>query len=100
VERESGNRALAFSLSWLERPGNLSAEKLRRLTGRYSSKWQEELDVFLSEEERKSRINALVGIRNDVAHGKNQGVSRKQAHDYYDLAQEMVEWFLKRFDPL
>jgi hypothetical protein len=99
VETESRNRAMTYGLSWLERPGNPRAKNLTRLVGRYSTEWEDELVGFLSKEERRARINALVGIRNDIAHGKNQGVSRTQAHEYYDLANELIDWFLMRFDP-
>jgi hypothetical protein len=53
-----------------------------------------------TEDERRSRINALLGIRNDIAHGKNQGVSRTQAWQYFELVNNVLEWILTRLDPI
>lgn len=100
AEAEARGRALAHSLSWLEQPPNPRADRLLTLVGRFSAEWRDELDEFLEAEERKGRVNALIGIRNDVAHGRNQGVSRLQVYEYYELANELVDWFLERFDPL
>jgi hypothetical protein len=100
VEEEARNHALAFGLSWLKRPGNPRVDNLLQLVGRFNATWRKELEELLANDERDSRINALVGIRNDVAHGKNQGVSRAQAFEYYELADEVIDFFLERFDPV
>jgi hypothetical protein len=99
AEEEARNATLAFSLSWLDKPGNPRAKNLLRLTGRFSSRWRGELDDLLKADERGVRVNSLVGIRNDIAHGKNQGVSRAQAFEYYELVDEVIDFFLERFDP-
>lgn len=99
VERLSGNIATAFSLSWLERAPNPTAREIERLVGRFNPLWQAELGDYLAEEERRSRLNALVGIRNDVSHGKNQGVSRRQAQEYFALAIDVVTWIADHLEP-
>ena len=96
----AGGIALSFAQSWLERSTNPRAQEVIRLIGRFSTVWAEELKLFLSEDERYSRINALLGIRNDIAHGRNQGVSRGQAWDYYQLVCDILEWVLDRLDPV
>jgi hypothetical protein len=100
VEVQARENAVTYALSHLDKAPNPRAERLVQLVRRFSSEWADELDNFLSAEERRSRVNALMGIRNDVAHGKNQGVSRRQAYEYYSLVDEVVDWFLQRFDPL
>jgi hypothetical protein len=99
-EKMSGGPAKAFALSWLDRSSNPRAEELIRMIARFSPAWAEELRIFLSSDERAARINTLLGIRNDIAHGKNQGVSRSQAWDYYELTSEIVDWLLDKCDPL
>lgn len=89
-----------FSLSWLDRAPNPSSRELVRLANRFSVVWAEDLERFLGEEERGSRLNALIGIRNDIAHGKNQGVSLQQARDYFGLARDVVAWLAERLEPL
>jgi hypothetical protein len=100
VEGHSWGIGQNFALSWLERSKNPSADTLEAFIGRFSSAWRDDLVALLKEEERRSRINSLVGIRNDVAHGKNQGVSTGQAFDYYVLVVEIVDHFLDRLEPV
>lgn len=89
-----------FGLSWLERAGNPSAREVTKLIGRFSTQWEQEFTEFLADDERKSRLNALVGLRNEIAHGKNQGVSAQQAQGYFQLACEVVEWLAERLEPI
>jgi hypothetical protein len=99
-EARSSRECLRFGLSWLERAPNPRADEILKLVNRFDSSWSQELELLLAEDERRTRINSLLGIRNDIAHGKNQGVSSVQAWEYYRLAVEIVEWILDRFEPL
>ena len=96
----SSGEALRFGLSWIERPPNPRADEIIKLVSRFDSKWAQELEILLSEDERRTRVNSLLGIRNDIAHGKSQGVSKRQALEYYDLVVEIIDWVLDRFEPL
>ena len=98
-ESRSGAEALRFAHSWLERSPNPRKDEILKLVHRFNETWSDELVVILNQDEKGSRINALVGIRNDIAHGKNQGVSRRQAWEYFQLASEIVDWVLERFEP-
>ena len=98
-EGRAFGEGLRFAHSWLERAPNPRADEIVRLVNRFDAKWGEELERILSDEERYARVNALLGIRNDIAHGKNQGVSRRQVWEYYKLAEEIVDWILDRFEP-
>ena len=95
----SGREGLQFALSWLERAPNPRADEILRLVKRFDKDWANELETVLAEDERGTRINSLLGIRNDIAHGKNQGVSRRQAWEYFQLVGEIVQWLLERFEP-
>ena len=98
-ERMSGGTAKTFGLSWLERAPSPSSGEIVRFIRRFSNKWAAELKALLDDDQRGGRLNALVGIRNDVAHGKNQGVSVHQAQGYYDLAVEIIDWIADRLEP-
>jgi hypothetical protein len=87
-----------FAHSWLDRMPNLSADALTKLIKRFNSSWAAEFEEFLKFEERKSSLNALVGIRNGVAHGRQQGLSRERAWEYFDVAERVVEWLLDKFE--
>lgn len=99
-EARSSREALRFSLSWLERAPNPRSDEIVKLVNRFDSAWSQQLRDLLSEDERQTRVNSLLGIRNDIAHGKNQGVSKTQVWEYYQLAVELVDWVLDRFEPL
>ncbi len=98
-EQMSGGIGLDFALSWLERAPNPSSREIVRFVGRFSHRWATELEKILSTDQRSDRLNALVGIRNDIAHGKNQGVSAVQAFGYYELVVELVDWIADRLEP-
>lgn len=90
---------LNFSLSWLDRGPNPRADEIVRMVNRFDRTWANDLQSLLGDDDRGTRINSLLGIRNDIAHGKNQGVSRTQAWEYYSLVNEVITWLLERFDP-
>lgn len=98
-EANSGGTVQEFALSWLEKAPNPRVDALIGLVRRFSAKWATELEAFLDENEYGTRINALVGIRNDIAHGKNQGVSLIRAREYFDVARQVVGFLLARFEP-
>lgn len=89
----------SWALSWLERGPNPSRREVERFVRRFSTAWGDEIVLYLDEDQRGQRLNALVGIRNDIAHGKNQGVSAAQAYSYYEVVVEVVDWILDRFEP-
>lgn len=89
-----------FAVSWLDRTPNLNSDALVKLVRRFGSDSADQLQDFLSIEERASSLNALIGLRNDVAHGKQQGMSREQAWSYFELTEAIVEWLLDKFDPV
>ncbi|MEI2815394.1 MAG: HEPN domain-containing protein [Microthrixaceae bacterium] len=99
VEAHSYGIGQQFGLSWLERAPNPSKVEIVKFVGRFSSCWADELTALLKDDERGTRLNSLIGIRNDVAHGKNQGVSLMQARGYYELVREVIDWVADRLEP-
>jgi hypothetical protein len=94
--KNSWGELQSFAGSYLNRMPNLSADALVRLIERFSSRWAEELRAFLAVQERASSLNSLVGIRNGVAHGRQQGLSRERAWTYFEVAEAVIEWLLDR----
>ena len=89
-----------FAASWLDRMPNLSSDALVKLVRRFENNMADELEQFLAVEARGSEPNALIGLRNDIAHGRQQGMSREQAWSYLTLVENVVEWLLDKFDPI
>ncbi|WP_245871278.1 HEPN domain-containing protein [Asanoa hainanensis] len=95
--KNSWGFAQQFAHSWIDRMPNLNADALTKMVRRFNGVWAERLDGFLAEEERRTSLNSLVGIRNGVAHGKQQGLSRKRAWEYFEVVEAIVEWLLVCF---
>jgi hypothetical protein len=98
--KNSWGKVHQFATSWLDRIPNLSQPGLLKLIYRFSSQTGKDLEEFLSAEERGSSLNSLIGLRNDIAHGRNQGMSREQAWQYFSVVEAIVEWLLVNFDPV
>jgi HEPN superfamily RiboL-PSP-like protein len=96
----SGGQAQAFGLSWLERIRNPKAGEVVHFVERFDSDWACQLAEWLDNDERKSTLNALMRLRNDIAHGRSSGASASTFVDYYVVVYELVDWLLERFDPL
>lgn len=98
--QKSWGEGLHFTLSWLKKTPNPRSDEIIKFVQRFSEAWAAELAQLLAEEERGQSVNALLGIRNDVAHGKSQGVSRERALEYYAVADRIVDFLLDRFEPI
>ena len=91
---------LDFSLSFLEKAPNPRRDVIEAFVGRFSSQWSKDLQELMATDEIGNSINSLVGIRNDIAHGKSQGVSLRRAYDYYAVVQRVIDFLVLRFEPL
>jgi hypothetical protein len=98
--RMSGGAAQAFGLSWLERIRNPKAGEVVVFVGRFDENWANDLDDWFKTDERSSTLNALMRLRNDIAHGRSSGASGTTFHNYYVVVYDLVDWLLERFDPL
>ena len=66
---------------------------------RFSSEWAQELEKILADDERGNSLNALVGIRNQIAHGQSQGVSIQRLYDYRKTVDTVVDFLLGKDKP-
>jgi hypothetical protein len=98
-ERLSHVQARSFALSHLQRAPNPSAEKLETLVARFDVPLKERLSELLSRDERRARLNALVGIRNQIAHGVNQTTGLETAREYRTLCDEVVDLLVSGLEP-
>jgi RiboL-PSP-HEPN len=97
----SGGPVRAFATSWMERSRNPTPEALLVLTGRFDSVWSSDLQTFLeADDQRLAReISFLVDRRNRIAHGLSEGVGGRKALGLKDVACEVADWFIARFNP-
>lgn len=68
----------------------------------FDVQWAEELSEWLDEDEseRKNLVSGLVGARKKIAHGDGAGVSIRQAIEWAEVAIDLANWLVQKFDPL
>lgn len=99
LRRTSGGPAQTYGLSFLGRSFNPTSESVLQYVGRFSPEWKGELEVFLGEEERGQQLNALVGVRNQLAHGQSQSVGIERVKQYRKTVDQAIDILLEKFEP-
>ncbi|GAA2170524.1 MULTISPECIES: MAE_28990/MAE_18760 family HEPN-like nuclease [Glycomyces] len=98
-DKYSHKMANSFVNSHLSRMPNLNASALINLIQKFDVSISSDLERMISEDERRGRLNALVSIRNNLAHGLSSSVSPRQAAEYRILVEEIIDWLLVKFHP-
>jgi hypothetical protein len=99
-ETQSHGETKRFVLAKLEKGFNPKTERIIEFVEAFNLDWASELRLYLSKDLRDQNINALVGNRNSIAHGENQGVSRKRVIENIQLVYELIDWILEKFEPV
>lgn len=88
-----------FGLSFLDKSNNPTAEAVLKYVGRFDATWRTELEAHLADDERGQDLNALVGTRNQIAHGRSQGISIQRVKEHRANVDVLIDFLLDRFDP-
>lgn len=101
VRASAGGPVHSFARSWLDRSGNPAPDVLLRLTGRFDRAWATELGEILDADDERFRreLEFLVDRRNKIAHGFNESVGVAKALALKEVACEVSDWFVARFNP-
>ncbi len=100
VAAESRGRAASFADSYLDKSFNPKSDAIKAFVGRFDAGWLQQVETLLKESEREQTINALVGIRNQIAHGGNQGISIERVKEYERVVMLLLDCIVDLFDPL
>jgi hypothetical protein len=93
--------ARQFGLSQLQRSSqNPKDEVILRFVKRFNDSWAYDLADWFETDDRGGTVNALVGIRNGIAHGTSFSGSRTRFDHYYVVTYELIDWILDRFAPV
>lgn len=74
---------------------NPKMAKILALTESFSKEWKEKLESFV-EGERKDAIDSIVANRNNIAHGRQIGLTVTRMKRYFDKSQEVVDFIKER----
>lgn len=101
VQARSGGPTRAFARSWLGRGKNPTPETLIAHVGRFDANWAENLREFLEADDEglHREISFLVDRRNKISHGLNEGIGTVKALRLSEVACEVSDWFIARFNP-
>ena len=69
---------------------NPNTGNMSNLLQNISSEWKEQFDALVKEAGKISKINSLVQLRNDFAHGDNITVSIDTVISYFDAAKDIL----------
>lgn len=75
---------------------NLNVDAFTRLIGRFGSHHEAAFADFLTTR-RRDALGDLLGIRNDVAHGRLFRGQRLQPERYINLCEEIYGWLIETF---
>ncbi|MFJ9392877.1 hypothetical protein ACIRON_28930 [Nocardioides sp. NPDC101246] len=85
-----------FARSYFNQAPNLNVDAFTRLIARFGSNHVAELEVFLTTP-RRDTLGDLLGIRNDVAHGRVFNGQRLAPERYLILCEEIYDWLIDTF---
>ena len=94
LTREAGEKTATYIEKMiLDSSCNPNTGNMSNLLQNISSEWKEQFDALVKESGKKSKINSLVQLRNDFAHGDNITVSIDTVISYFDAAKDILNIF-------
>ena len=74
----------------LRRLTNVDKERLLQVIGSLDASWRNDVDDFVIDE-KKAALNSIVGLRHNIAHGGDGGISLGQIARYWASIQQIIE---------
>lgn len=85
-----------YASTMLTRSGNLKSERLLQVIGAFDNAWRRELEAFL-EGRRKDALDAVVDLKNKIAHGETVTITLSRIREHHVAIQEIVDFIEKKF---
>ena len=99
IHRLSHAAARNYAESHLKRSFNPRAREIVRYVAKFDLEWGKTLGEWMDETERGHTINALIGIRNQIAHGNSQSTTIGRVREYRRVVDALVDLLLDLFEP-
>jgi hypothetical protein len=102
IDSRAGGLVKAFGHSWIEKSRNPSPDSLLSMIGRFDLNLKDEFNELLEMDDQRLRreLGVLVARRNHIAHGLSEGINREKALILKDIAIEVSDWLVLKFNPL
>lgn len=86
------DRALAkFVSTRLERETNYNAQRLADVVGQFDSDWQNQMETFLADDNRRNALDSIRANRNRIAHGESVSLGLAAMKDWYKRVADTIE---------
>ena len=78
----------------LESIYNPNAQRFIEVAGLFNTTWREELEKYLSDDDgsRREALDSIMNNRNQIAHGKNTGISVHMVREYFNRCVDVLEF--------
>lgn len=97
LRRKSGSPVREFATSYFSRAPNLTPDGFMRLIARFGEKHEKSLADFLDEADRRFALGDLLGVRNEIAHGRYQPGRRDDPSRYRNLCEDIYRFLVDRY---
>lgn len=83
------HRYVSRQLGWVTNPNE---QAILQIAGSFSNDWQLELQAYLDSDGRKEAINGIINTRNQIAHGRDTGISIVILKEYFTKAISVIDF--------
>jgi len=66
-------------------------ERIAQLLGDFDADWQKRMEEF-AEGQRKDSVDSILSNRNQIAHGRNPGITLNRVRTYFECCEEVVDF--------
>lgn len=92
IKNKAAKPVADYTISYLSKLQNPKAEKVMELVGSFRQEWRAELETFLANDGRRDAIDSIMNNRNQIAHGKDVGVTVVRVSSYLEKAVAVLEF--------
>lgn len=92
IQSKSAKPVADYAIAYLTKLQNPKAEKVMELVGSFKKEWRTELETFLADKGRKDAIDSIMNNRNQIAHGKDVGVTVVSVSNYLEKIVSVLEF--------
>ena len=99
ITKNAAKAVADYSISYLSTVSNPKTEKILSIVGTFKKEWQQQLEIYVSDEGRKDAIDSIMANRNLIAHGKDVGITLARLNQFFKRTIEVLEQIENQCNP-
>lgn len=92
AKRQCSARVARYVSARVSRIQNPKSYRFIEVADAFDKSWGDTLSEFLDQEGRRDAIDGIMNVRNNVAHGKDTGITVARVKDYLEHSVRVVEF--------